>query len=467
MVVMRRLLPDKETLRGRDLAAYRDVANLAFTCPRLLSLFRMVRTTPVEVFGLFNQIAIDPSPQGQIRYPPICDIRFFRNLLEDSGTALRRLSIPFLPAVHTSTLIQLLFSVCFHLEALYLADAGTLLSKSSELLSKSPIDHLRIYFPSVATLASLSSFEKNPIWHCNISGSAFDSQVFENIKKHEALTCRRHKRKLVIKLRDSSSVQGVLKIVHPILVPQLSLVRFIEKLETEHEPRLIVTTSDASDLGILLLEKVAPADDVSETEDIELRTLYIRSYREVDLFLRSNLPRKEAIQREVKGVHLVDVRLAIRDRSSCDKLLKCLLELFDEQNEVINLQISREIFFFSHIPEVLHLMTRFKTLKRIHFSEPIRTLSAAPASGPVTDKVFLEHLPTLLCVLQEKCHSLETVNMSSCFPAFPFEKREELRPGIHCALSALAQLENNSGNFSVDGIRRVLLMWLERVNLER
>eukprot|EP00737_Agarophyton_chilense_P002345 gb/GEZJ01002664.1/.p1 GENE.gb/GEZJ01002664.1/~~gb/GEZJ01002664.1/.p1 ORF type:complete len:514 (-),score=41.28 gb/GEZJ01002664.1/:394-1935(-) len=468
MVVMHRLLPNKKTLRGRDLAAYRDVANLAFTCRRLLKLFRIVRTTPSEVYGLFDQLAIDPSSHGQLRYPPVVDIRFFRKLIAESGTQLRRLSIPFLPSMHTRTLMQLLFSVCFHLDALYLADAGTVLSETSKILSRSPIDHLRIYFPSINTLASLAFFERagHPVWHVNVSNRAHNDRLYDAIKNHNAFECKRHKSKLVVSLKDSSSIPGILRTVYPLFVNRISQLRFIEKLETGNESRLIISFSDSTDLESLLMEKSTNAENSSGSDENELRTLYIRSDHSLDLYLSSSLARKEIMQKEVKGVYFIDVRISLIDSNSLRKLCKCLLDMFDEQNEVNNLLVSREIVYFSPLPEIAHLLTRFKALKRIHFSERIRACSTSHSSHGLGDRMFLEHLPLFLNLLQTHCKCLETVNMSSCFPAFPIEKKEELQPRISHTLAALTHFESTTLSVSVDGVRRVLLTWLEHINLK-
>ncbi|CAN8066471.1 unnamed protein product [Agarophyton chilense] len=437
MVVMHRLLPNKKTLRGRDLAAYRDVANLAFTCRRLLKLFRIVRTTPSEVYGLFDQLAIDPSSHGQLRYPPVVDIRFFRKLIAES-------------------------------DALYLADAGTVLSETSKILSRSPIDHLRIYFPSINTLASLAFFERagHPVWHVNVSNRAHNDRLYDAIKNHNAFECKRHKSKLVVSLKDSSSIPGILRTVYPLFVNRISQLRFIEKLETGNESRLIISFSDSTDLESLLMEKSTNAENSSGSDENELRTLYIRSDHSLDLYLSSSLARKEIMQKEVKGVYFIDVRISLIDSNSLRKLCKCLLDMFDEQNEVNNLLVSREIVYFSPLPEIAHLLTRFKALKRIHFSERIRACSTSHSSHGLGDRMFLEHLPLFLNLLQTHCKCLETVNMSSCFPAFPIEKKEELQPRISHTLAALTHFESTTLSVSVDGVRRVLLTWLEHINLK-
>ncbi|PXF48544.1 hypothetical protein BWQ96_01713 [Gracilariopsis chorda] len=469
-VIMKRLLPRTKVLRGRSFASYRDVVNLAFTCRRLANIFRLVREVPSEVDGLFDQVLLGPSTDGLLRYPSPAEAPFFRNLIGDCGVELRKLCLPCLSSVEISPLVNLVVSICVQLRALRLTDAGALSEEAVEQLTSSSISTLRVFRPSVQTLRKLakSGDQCHTFWICGVSEHFFTEQTRKFIQESPTLLCNRDKPG-GLKFRLKTGEGNVLRAVCPLLIQRHPFVEYIYKDEDKSviEPRLTIRCPRISRWALSKNENSSVVDIPAAFKGIPVR-LTLQSLNQIEEYLRAEKSVKEQVKKNFENLVFIDIGFEFGSEASGLKVCECLLDILNsENNRLYLLNISREFVALGHHPVVVDLLKRTKQLRKIHLGDFSTEQRSGQAMDGLRDDLFLDRLPMFVDRLQEHCKSLQTLNMSTCFQVFPFEKRQALRPKIENALHRLSEYESGAEAVNVDGLRRALWRWLDRVNLKQ
>ncbi|KAI0564769.1 hypothetical protein FGB62_23g04 [Gracilaria domingensis] len=476
--IFRMLLPQGSVLRGRALASYRDATHFAFTCRRLARLFIKARERPV---------AVDAAHQPQLS--PVAEPRFFRSVIGDTSSVLRELHLPPFPMSEISGLVLHILTAVPTLGALQLTDDGSISSEIGKALATSSIRTLHVLKPR-SNCVNAFSHQEERVFTASFRGICNDllSQAFLDVKEINM----RGTKTVTIMLRDSSRVGLTNLLIKPHkdspdfrffpiframlgkrlrsdfdgVIHTSSLVMHRTR-RPQPELYIEIQAPTARDLQYFLhppnyLQRFNSAAGVL--------TLDLPSITEVNSFLSADQRTKTRARyrtRATSTLSHIRAGFLLGNEDSFCKLCKCLLTLLSSRNSVNTLEVSREFVAFANSRAVPRLLKRVKNLKMVSLRNPtINDHSEIPPSSIVSDHLFLERLPTFIDHLEENCEQLETITMGLCFPQYPFERRRDLRPGIITALNRLLQYEKSSLKVDIDGLRRQLLRWLERVDLD-
>ncbi|CAN8067756.1 unnamed protein product [Agarophyton chilense] len=475
--IFRILLPHSSVLRGRTLASYRDATHFGFTCKRLAGLFITARERPVAVDAGYHE-----------KLSPVANPRFFRSVIADTSSVLRELHLPSFPTTDISDLVFHILTVIPTLQALNLIDDGSLTLQVAKALAVSSIRTLHIEKPRAECVHAFAD-EEQRVFSSSFRGvsSVLFRQVFQHVKDQNM----RGVRAASILLRDRSRGAWTNFLVKPHrdspdfhFFPTFRSM-LAERLESDcdghpHISSLVMHRVRKAQRE-LYLELQAPTERELQyflhppdylhrfNSAVGVLRLDLSSMAEVNMFLVADQRTKTRARyrtRATTSLSHIRADFLVENENNLCKLCKCLLTLISSQNTVHTLDISRELVAFADSRTVPRLLKRLKNLKTICLRNPkAQNDPGFPSLSIASDYLFLDRFPKFINLLQRNCENLEIINIDLCFPQYPFERRKELRPGITVALSSLLRYETQSSKVNVDGLRRQLLKWLERVDL--